>query len=203
MSLPGELNDGSAILGSYNQPLISSEEKGSKLIELALAEPMLIQLTTENKKKEVSSEELNITEFIEIKGWKAIGNRLTADKVKKIKLLSKKYGEPEVIEEEKAEVKEAFTTKENPKYKGYYCPFVGHAKCEETDSPEKYHGVDAWTIDETFEGVSPPEHVPLGEFDQTRKVPSPWRALGVREREGEKALKEVLRQRRRGGGGGG
>ena len=106
-------------------------------------------------------------------------------------------------DEEKAEVKETFTTKENPKYKGYYCPFVGHAKCEETDSPEKYHGVDAWTIDETFEGVSPPENVPLGEFDQTRKVPSPWRALGVREREGEKALKEVLRQRRRGGGGGG
>ncbi|CAL6379314.1 unnamed protein product [Bathycoccus prasinos] len=104
-------------------------------------------------------------------------------------------------DEEKAEVKETFT-KENPKYKGYYCPFVGHAKCEETDSPEKYHGVDAWTIDETFEGVSPPENVPLGEFDQTRKVPSPWRALGVREREGEKALKEVLRQRRRGGGGG-
>lgn len=82
-----------------------SEEKGSKLIELALAEPMLIELTTENKKKEVSSEELNITEFIEIKGWKAIGNRLTADKVKKIKLLSEKYGEPEVIEEEKLEVK--------------------------------------------------------------------------------------------------
>jgi len=104
-------------------------------------------------------------------------------------------------EEEEAEVKEEFN-EENPKYKGYYCPFVGHAKCEETDSPEKYHGVDAWTIDETFEGVSPPENVPLGEFDQTRKVPSPWRALGVREREGEKALKEVLRQRRRGGGGG-
>lgn len=82
-----------------------SEEKGSKLIELALAEPMLIELSTENKKKEVSSEELNITEFIEIKGWKAIGNRLTADKVKKIKLLSEKYGEPEVIEEEKVEVK--------------------------------------------------------------------------------------------------
>jgi topoisomerase-4 subunit A len=82
-----------------------SEEKGSKLIELALAEPMLIELKTENKKKEVSSEELNITEFIEIKGWKAIGNRLTADKVKKIKLLSEKYGEPEVIEEEKLEVK--------------------------------------------------------------------------------------------------
>ena len=116
---------------------------------------------------------------------------------------SSSHSDDDDIDEEKAEVKEAFTTKENPKYKGYYCPFVGHAKCEETDSPEKYHGVDAWTIDETFEGVSPPEHVPLGEFDQTRKVPSPWRALGVREREGEKALKEVLRQRRRGGGGGG
>ena len=80
-----------------------SEEKGSKLVELALAEPMLIELTTVNKKKEVSKEELNISEFIEIKGWKAIGNRLSADKVKKIKLLTAKYGELEVIEEEKVE----------------------------------------------------------------------------------------------------
>ena len=116
---------------------------------------------------------------------------------------SSTFSDDEDRDEEKAEVKEAFTTtKENPKYKGYYCPFVGHAKCEETDSPEKYHGVDAWTIDETFEGVSPPEHVPLGEFDQTRKVPSPWRALGVRERrregfEGGVEAEEERRRRRR------
>ena len=87
---------------------------------------------------------------------------------------SSSFSDDDDIDEEKAEVKEAFTTtKENPKYKGYYCPFVGHAKCEETDSPEKYHGVDAWTIDETFEGVSPTEHVALGQFGKTRKVPAP------------------------------
>lgn len=82
--------------------LFVSEEKGSKLVELAIADPMRIELTTENKKKEVTKEELNVTEFIEVKGWRAIGNRLTSDKVKKVKLLTEKYGEPQKAQPEAA-----------------------------------------------------------------------------------------------------
>ena len=86
---------------------------------------------------------------------------------------------------------------ENPAYEGYYCPRETHEKCEDTDSPEKYHGVDAWTIDEAFAGVAPPENVPMSTFDASR-VPSSWTTLGVREDEGETILKEALRRRRRG-----
>jgi tetratricopeptide (TPR) repeat protein len=95
--------------------------------------------------------------------------------------------EKEVVEEE------------NPLYKGYYCPRAEHRKCEDTDSPEKYHGVDAWTIDETFSGVSPPENVPQSAMFEASRAPSSWYTLGLREGEGEHMLREVLRQRRRGG----
>ena len=81
-----------------------SEEKGSQLECLSLANPMTIELLTENKKKEKNTEEINITEFIEVKGWKAVGNRLSFDTVKKITMTSDKKGVPEpVVEEESVE----------------------------------------------------------------------------------------------------
>jgi topoisomerase-4 subunit A len=79
--------------------LFISEEKGSKLIECSLAVPMLISLTTTNKKGESLSQEINISEFMDVKGWKAVGNRLTIDTVKKVTLVSEKYGKIEVIED--------------------------------------------------------------------------------------------------------
>lgn len=72
-----------------------SEEKGSQLDCLSLAQPMLVEVLSENKKKEKNTEEINITEFIDLKGWKAVGNRLSFDTVKKIKLVSDKLGVPE------------------------------------------------------------------------------------------------------------
>ena len=81
-----------------------SEEKGSLLECLSLANPMTIELLSENKKKEKNTEEINITEFIEVKGWKAVGNRLSFDTVKKITMTSDKNGIPEpVIQEESLE----------------------------------------------------------------------------------------------------
>ena len=109
--------------------------------------------------------------------------------------------EREEEEEEDKEDKEEkeVVEEENPLYKGYYCPRAEHRKCEDTDSPEKYHGVDAWTIDETFSGVSPPENVPQSAMFEAARAPSSWYTLGLREGEGEHMLREVLRQRRRGG----
>ena len=114
---------------------------------------------------------------------------------------------PSSITEREEEDKEekVVVEEENPLYKGYYCPRAEHRKCEDTDSPEKYHGVDAWTIDETFSGVSPPENVPQSAMFEALQAPSSWYTLGLREGEGESVLREVLRQRMRGGvvGGGG
>ena len=58
---------------------------------------MTIELLSENKKKEKNTEEINITEFIEVKGWKAVGNRLSFDTVKKITMTSNKNGVPESV----------------------------------------------------------------------------------------------------------
>ena len=69
------------------------------MIACSLAHPTLIQLTTENKKKEKEVSEVNLTDFMDIKGWKAVGNRLSFDLVKKVQLISPCDGAPEVIEE--------------------------------------------------------------------------------------------------------
>ena len=112
--------------------------------------------------------------------------------------ITEREEEDEEEDKEDKEEKEV-VEEENPLYKGYYCPRAEHRKCEDTDSPEKYHGVDAWTIDETFSGVSPPENVPQSAMFEAARAPSSWYTLGLREGEGEHMLREVLRQRRRGG----
>jgi topoisomerase-4 subunit A len=75
-----------------------SEEKGSKLECASTSNPTLIEVVTENKKGEKKTEELNIAEFMDVKGWKSVGNRLSQETVKKVKLLSEKVGEYEPIE---------------------------------------------------------------------------------------------------------
>ncbi len=79
-----------------------SEEKGSKLECASTANPTLIELVTENKKGEKKIETINITEFMDVKGWKTLGNRLSQENVKKVKLVSERVGEfePPVVEEE-------------------------------------------------------------------------------------------------------
>ena len=77
-----------------------SEEKGSKLECASTSNPTLIEVITENKKGEKKTEALNITEFMDVKGWKSVGNRLSQETVKKMKLLSEKVGEYEPAEAE-------------------------------------------------------------------------------------------------------
>ena len=75
-----------------------SEESGSKLIVASVAKDPRIELTHKkdnNSEKKVS--ELSMIALIEVKGWKAMGNRLTSDKVLKVKLMDPL---PEVDEED-------------------------------------------------------------------------------------------------------
>ncbi len=85
---------------AHKKFLFIPEEKGSLLECLSLAQPMTIELLTEKKNKEKNTEHINITEFIEVKGWKSVGNRLSFDTVRKITLISEKIGVPEVPEPE-------------------------------------------------------------------------------------------------------
>ena len=77
-----------------------SEEKGSKLECASTANPTLVEFTTETKKGEKKKEEVTINDFMDIKGWKSVGNRLSQEVVKKVVLLSEKVGEYEVPQEE-------------------------------------------------------------------------------------------------------
>ncbi len=67
--------------------LFISESSGSKLIAVSIhPKPQVIVDFTKGKSKEKFSETLAVDEIIDVKGWKAIGNRLSAHNVKKVKL---------------------------------------------------------------------------------------------------------------------
>jgi hypothetical protein len=46
-----------------------------------------VKVAIGKNKKQASEEEINLTEFIEVKGWKAIGNKLTGNDLISIELL--------------------------------------------------------------------------------------------------------------------
>ncbi|MDH5474652.1 MAG: DNA gyrase/topoisomerase IV subunit A [Cyclobacteriaceae bacterium] len=72
-----------------------SEEKGAKLHFISVHPSPQIELEiVKGKSKEKETTLIQINDFIDVKGWKAIGNRLSQHTVKKVKLI-----EPEVNEE--------------------------------------------------------------------------------------------------------
>lgn len=66
-----------------------SENKGSKLIFAMVGDEVKVRYKY-RANKEVHEEELNFSEFIDVKGWKAIGNKLTEAKVTSVKELEVK-----------------------------------------------------------------------------------------------------------------
>lgn len=69
-----------------------SEEKGSKLNFISVHPSPQVEVDiVKGKSKEKEITLININDFIDVKGWKAIGNRLSQYTVKKIKLI-----EPEI-----------------------------------------------------------------------------------------------------------
>ena len=59
-----------------------------------------MEFITETKKGEKKKEEITVNDFMDIKGWKSVGNRLSQEVVKKVILISEKVGEYEVPQEE-------------------------------------------------------------------------------------------------------
>lgn len=65
--------------------LFISEAKGSKLLLASLEKHPRLQLITQrNSKSEFEKEEIMAEEFVDVRGWKALGNKLTTEKVKEI-----------------------------------------------------------------------------------------------------------------------
>jgi len=76
---------------SFNQRYcFISEERGSKLNVVTTDDDPIIDFRItkgKGKSKTVEEETVNINEFIDVKGWKTLGNRLSKHKVSSIKLV--------------------------------------------------------------------------------------------------------------------
>ncbi|MFM6983288.1 MAG: DNA gyrase/topoisomerase IV subunit A [Chitinophagaceae bacterium] len=85
--------------------LFINEKPGSKLILASTAENPEVEIKAVTAKGEKKVENILLADFIEVKGWKAIGNKITYDTFKSAKLLSDKVGiwQEEVKEEESEE----------------------------------------------------------------------------------------------------
>jgi topoisomerase-4 subunit A len=67
--------------------LFISEGIGSRLVVISTSDAPEVEVeTVKGKNKEKVKEIINLDEFIDIKGWKALGNRLSQDKVVSVKL---------------------------------------------------------------------------------------------------------------------
>ena len=96
-----------------------SEEKGSKLVVVSTHPSPEIEVEIlKGKSKEKDTELLQLNEFIDVKGWKAIGNKLSQHTVKKVKLiepeLEDSYGSDNSDTEQKQEKKEPNVTSTTP-----------------------------------------------------------------------------------------
>jgi len=74
-----------------------AEEKGAKVALVSLQAEPLVEIEIGNKKSKEKSE-INLREFIDVKGWKALGNKLTADNLLAAKLVSDEQNEHDTPE---------------------------------------------------------------------------------------------------------
>jgi topoisomerase-4 subunit A len=89
------------------QVSIISDEPGSKLVLMAQTAPVVSVLQLKGKDQTPETIELNLAEVIDVKGMKAMGNRLSQHPIKSVELISDGAGTDEVetdpVEEEASE----------------------------------------------------------------------------------------------------
>jgi topoisomerase-4 subunit A len=92
------------------QVSIISDEPGSKLVLMAQTAPVVSVLQLKGKDQTPETIELNLAEVIDVKGMKAMGNRLSQHPIKSVELISDGAGVTEVetvpVEEEASEPSE-------------------------------------------------------------------------------------------------
>jgi topoisomerase-4 subunit A len=91
-----------------------SEEKGSQMLCASTVEQAVVKVTAENKKGEKEELSLQMDTFMDVRGWKTQGQKLTADKVKKVVLESARIGEPPVSAVSTVETEDNDTNPPNP-----------------------------------------------------------------------------------------
>ncbi|MBI1306026.1 MAG: DNA gyrase/topoisomerase IV subunit A [Bacteroidetes bacterium] len=84
--------------------LFIGDSRGSRLLYVSLEKRPVILLTTKNSKKEKLETEIDLAEFIDVKGWKSTGNKLTYEEFMKfVPVESDEDDEEEEYEEEELE----------------------------------------------------------------------------------------------------
>jgi topoisomerase-4 subunit A len=82
-----------------------SESSGSRLELVSTSDENVIEMDIlKGKSKTKLTEELILNDFIDIKGWKSIGNKLSQYKVSKIRIKKAEYVEESTVQVEKTEV---------------------------------------------------------------------------------------------------
>ncbi|MBX2840804.1 MAG: DNA gyrase/topoisomerase IV subunit A [Flammeovirgaceae bacterium] len=90
--------------------LYISDSSASRLVIVATHQKPEVEVQTKNSNKQLEVQKINLDEFIDVKGWRAIGNKLSYDKVTRIKLIP-----PKVVEVAKSKEEAAKDSSENPK----------------------------------------------------------------------------------------
>jgi topoisomerase-4 subunit A len=93
------------------QVSLISEEAGSKLVLMAKDSPVVRVVQLKGKDQTPETIELNLAELIDVKGMKAMGNRLSQFPVKSVELISDTESVEDIVE---AEVEEPETISEEP-----------------------------------------------------------------------------------------
>ena len=127
------------------QTSIISDESGSKLVIISGAQQPVITVEQIKGKTEVAETvELNLSELIDIKGMKAMGNRISQHPVKSVALLAEI--EPEIIEEETIPAEETFG--ESPKTESVQTPTKESAASPNPESPHKKIDFEITNLDD-------------------------------------------------------
>jgi topoisomerase-4 subunit A len=110
-----------------------SEEKGSKMTVVSVHPAPLLEVDVlKGKAKEKDTETIEINDFIDVKGWKAIGNKLSQHTVKKVKLIETEIEQKEVKPEPIAVVAPKTEPIETPKVEKTQKPEVIKKTVEKT-----------------------------------------------------------------------
>ncbi len=86
-----------------------TEARGSKLVLATTQKEPIIELFTKPKGKDRRSEDVNLNEFIDVKGWKSIGNKLCGREFSRAKLYPPKPGDETIETPSKENVEPAVT----------------------------------------------------------------------------------------------
>ncbi len=167
-----------------------SETIGSRLVLATTAEAPEVELeVVKGKGKEKSTETINLEELIDIKGWKALGNRLSQFKVIKVNLVQEDDAGPvaEGVADIESEASESEKEGLSPKKKEL------QDQPNPTEQPEKGEQTSL------FENTQSQRHQhPKKEQAKSQKAQPVQQSLFPENNQSEKSKKEIARNKREG-----